>query len=102
MGKGLSQLQRAILEILDRYPSLESSMDGGRVDMKGWCRPSDLLDALGRTRRSGERAAISKALSRLCERGLVYKGFGEVASVGKGGRYARILSPGAVIRQEME
>jgi hypothetical protein len=33
--------------------------------------------------------AISKALGRLCERGLVEQAFGQLASVGRGARYAR-------------
>jgi DNA-binding MarR family transcriptional regulator len=87
MGKGLSQLQRDILRVLDGFPSLEESPPGhfGR-----WARPTDIFDALGIERTASNRAVISRALDRLNQRGLIAKCSGEAASVGKSRRYARI------------
>jgi DNA-binding MarR family transcriptional regulator len=90
MGKGLSQLQRNILRVLDRFPSLEASPPGR---FGKWARPADIFHAFGLERTASNRATISRALDRLNQRGLVAKCSGEAASVGKSRRYARITDP---------
>jgi len=90
MGKGLSQLQRDILQVLEGFPSLEASPPGY---FGGWARPADIFSALDMERTASNRAAVSRALDRLNQRGLIAKCSGDVASVGKARRYARITDP---------
>ena len=84
MGRGLSQLQRAILELLPLGP------EQGRGDYIGHLPTSGaILDALGRPRDNAGYAAVSKALARLEQRGLVISYRAQVALRGKALRYAR-------------
>lgn len=46
---------------------------------RGWRRPKDIFDALGREPTPSNRATMTKALARLCERGLIEWGQGERA-----------------------
>ena len=55
MGRGL--LQRDILAVLNKQ--------------RGWSRPKDILAAFNREPTASNRVAISKALKRLWERGLI-------------------------------
>ena len=61
MGRGLSTLQRTILEALELLPPEEA-------------RPKGIMAVLDRDSTNANRAAVSKALRRLIERGLVEKG----------------------------
>lgn len=87
MGKGLSRLQRDILRVLDEFPCLEESPPGSFAK---WARPADIFAALSIERTASNRAAVSRALDRLNQRGLIAKCSGEMAAVGKSRRYARI------------
>ena len=60
MGRGLSTLQLKILEALEQLPPEEA-------------RPKDIITMLDRDPTSSNRVAVSKALRRLIERGLVEK-----------------------------
>lgn len=90
MGKGLSKLQCAILDVLRGFPSLAER----RGDYIGdWARPRDILVALKRPPTSSNRVAISKALARLHQRGLVAVAAPELCTQGRGYRYCRITEP---------
>jgi hypothetical protein len=94
MGKGLSPLQRQALEVLLDFPTLKRSdyppaCEERSVSLSGWARPIDILNALDRPPTPANRVAMSKALSRLCERDEIVRLSGRLASVGKGYRYAR-------------
>lgn len=86
MGKGLSDLQREILKVLEQFPAAGET----GTYIGSWAFPKDIMAALGREPTDANRAAISKALGRLCERGLVAKAYGQILSPGKAARYARI------------
>lgn len=86
MGKGLSSLQRDILVALALFPAFE---DGRCV----WAMPGEILDTLDRRATPANQVALSKALKRLHERGLVARASGEFADVGKAFRYSRIPNP---------
>ena len=93
MGRGLSQLQQAIIEALAEYPAFEDLPRGQAygvevIHIGDLPRLSDILDALGRPRDNANRAAISQSLKRLCDRGLVTAISGQVAGQGRGYRYA--------------
>lgn len=87
---GLSALQHDILAVLDGWPALEECLPGS---LGAWARPSDIIAALGRPRTAATRAAVSKALARLHERGIVARASGELVIVGKSFRYVRITDP---------
>lgn len=90
MGKGLSQLQRDVIDILGRAPSYEATRGDG---LSQWLLPRDILKALRREPSASNRAALSKALRRLHERGHVARAAGEMAYAGKAFRYALITDP---------
>jgi hypothetical protein len=71
MGKGL--LQRDILVVLNKQ--------------RGWSRPKDILASLNREPTASNRVAISKALKRLWQRGLIDLATPEVHNVGKSNLY---------------
>ena len=87
MLKGLSLLQRQILNVLAAIPARARARDGEQY-IGDWATPTSIMNALGRKPTNANRAAISRALARLCERGLVVKGCGNICSTGKSGRYA--------------
>jgi hypothetical protein len=87
MGKGLSLFQKDILAVLAEIPALEELPEG---DLRAWAKPRHILAALPRQPTESNRAALSKALARLYERGLVARASGEAASAGKSFRYVRI------------
>ena len=66
MGRGLSELQRAILDILPDDPR---PVPEGRY--AGALRPTDIIEALGLPANGTARASVSRALARLSQRGLV-------------------------------
>jgi len=68
MGRGLSPLQHDIIAALKR---------------QGWSRPKYIFEASGRKPTPSSRSAMSRALARLCERGLVEQAHGAVANPGK-------------------
>jgi hypothetical protein len=90
MGKGLSPLQKDILALLEEIPAFEEQPNG---IISGWATPRQMLAALDRPPTPSNRAALSKALLRLYERGLVARASSELASVGKSFRYVRIGDP---------
>jgi hypothetical protein len=90
MGKGLSPLQVQVLEVLSGFPTLKRTAgSGSHVVRADYARPVDILRALHRPLTPASRVSMSKALSRLCERDEIVRLHGQLASVGKGYRYAR-------------
>jgi predicted transcriptional regulator len=87
MARGL---QDQILEALASFPSYEQLVG---ADLSEWAMPGDIRKKLGRENTAATRVALSKALKRLHERGLVARASGEVAAVGQAFRYARISDP---------
>ena len=76
MGRGLSPLQRDILAAV-----------GG----EDWSRPKDIRAALGKAPTPSNRSVISRALLRLCERGLIEANKGERGSARKSYSYRRSI-----------
>jgi len=91
MGKGLSPLQKEILAVLENWPSLEQQPPGD--SLKGWARPHAIIRGLGRPNTPATRAAVSKALKRLCQRGLVASEYAQMYNPGKSRFYVRIARP---------
>jgi hypothetical protein len=87
MGKGLSPLQVQVLEVLSGFPTLKRTAP--HVVLTDYARPVDILRALHRPLTPASRVRMSKALRRLCERDEIVRMHGQLASVGKGYRYAR-------------
>ena len=87
MGRGLSQLQKAILEVLDTFPSYEDAL--ADPSMKNMASTSKVITTLGRPLNNANYAAVSKALNRLVERDLVVPFVAMVMLQGKGRRYAK-------------
>jgi hypothetical protein len=75
VGRGLSPLQHEILVALNKFPSYEEleakARRTGHFNLKLWARPSQILRLLGREPDPNNRASLSRALTRLCQRGLV-------------------------------
>jgi hypothetical protein len=90
MDKGLSELQRAILDALKGFPSVTLAQMGrpGFHHIGDWARPKDILAALGREPTNANRAVISRALARLVDRNLVAMARGQLRSQGNGARFA--------------
>jgi predicted transcriptional regulator len=61
MGRGLSPLQKDILSVL--------------TAKHGWTLPRDIIARLELPATNATRASVSRALHRLCERGLVVRAF---------------------------
>ena len=98
MRKGLSLLQRNILDALAVIPA--RVRDGIDCQYIGdWATPKNIMDALGRKPTNSNRAAISRALARLCERRLVAKAQGQISGTGKSGRYALTTGVRPVTRE---
>ena len=93
MGKGLSQLQKDVLAVLDDYPPLEDFPRPGEHSLERWARPKQILASLRREPTPSNRAAVSKALDRLYERGLVEKADAWRMMVGNSKFYVRIRDP---------
>jgi hypothetical protein len=93
MGKGLSSLQHDILGVLENWPSFEDATLSAPGSIGCWAKPGDIIQALGRSKSPASRAAMSKALLRLHQRGLVARAAGEVAAAGMGFRYVRVANP---------
>lgn len=91
MGKGLSRLQIQILEVLGRFP-LAPAETGDLVNISRFARPRDIVRDLGLAPDAATRVAVSKALARLHQRGLVVAYYSSVATQGRGRRYAREAS----------
>jgi DNA-binding MarR family transcriptional regulator len=79
MGKGLSALQKQILAVL---PSSDQAKPGAL--------PREIIERLGMPTSNVTSATVSRALMRLCERGLVTRTTGEVANVGRSFQYLRV------------
>lgn len=82
MGRGLSELQKNILTVLEEHPKV-SRFTGGPL----YARPRDIIEALGMANTATSRVSVSKALRRLADRGLVQVYVAQVALQGKGYRY---------------
>src|SRR4051812_2139394 len=82
-----SGFQKEILAVLASFPSYEQTADG---DLSKWATPRDIRSKLGRANTPTNRVALSKALRRLHELGLVARASGEVAAVGQAFRYVLI------------
>jgi hypothetical protein len=93
MGKGLSPLQKSILAALEHYPALEDFPTRVEISLATWARPLQIMQRLGLPSTAANRAALSRALSRLYGRGLVARASGAMASQGKSFRYVRITDP---------
>ena len=98
MGKGLSRLQCAILESLPAGNTFHHD-EYGHAHIGHLPTTGDILEALGRNRTKANYAAVSKALRRLEERGLVVSFDTVIWNRGKGRRYATSAKPhsGAVL-----
>lgn len=83
----LSKVQKEILANLATFSQPIGTYIGNLP------RTGDIIDALGRDRTASNYAVISRALTRLCSRGLISAFHGEIYSQGKGFRYA--INPGA-------
>lgn len=83
----LSQLQRAILEVLATAGRPEPKEDGS-VTIGHLPRVGDVVDALGRRRDKAGFASVSRALLRLERAGLVTSHRGMACTAGKGFHYA--------------
>jgi hypothetical protein len=88
----LSGLQQEILTALESWPALEETASG---DIGHWAKPGELLRRIGREPTAANRAALSRALLRLYDRGVVARASGHAALVGvsKSLRYVRITDP---------
>ncbi len=84
MGRGLSDRQRQILDVLPFLEPIE-----GPVDLAGAMRPVDLLKALGLPLTNSTRASISRSLSSLWRRGLITVWEPDENLQGGGYRYTR-------------
>jgi len=93
MGKGLSPLQKNILEVLAHWPSYEQATAARPGQLGGWARPGDIIARLNLPKTNVTRASLSRALARLHERGLVARASAELASIGKSFRYLNITDP---------
>lgn len=81
MGRGLSQQQRDILDVLPEYTE--------GMEARDMLPAREIVEALGIKRTPSVRASISRALSRLNARGLVLSKYGWRNGYGHLG-YARI------------
>jgi hypothetical protein len=82
VGRGLGKLQKSALMALEAYPkSQETDV------LSGLARPTDLLIDLGLTPTPVTRAAMSRALSTLVQRGLIEAWEAETSLPGGGRRY---------------
>ena len=93
MGKGLSPLQKDILAALDRWPLYEQAMTATPGQLDDWAFPRDIIEHLGLPKSGVISVSVSRALSRLCDRGLVARESGNVASVGRSFRYLKMTNP---------
>lgn len=84
MGRGLSDRQRQILDVLPFLEPIE-----GSVDLASAMRPVDLLKALGLPLANSTRASISRSLSLLWRRGLITIWKPDENLQGGGYRYTR-------------
>ncbi len=84
MGRGLSAMQKHILEILPPRPQADVAF---KID--GLQRPREIILALGLPNTNSNRAAVSRSLARLCKRGLALAWTGEVCSQGRGYSYSK-------------
>ena len=92
MGKGLSPLQQDILAVLDEWPSFEEAKALRPGSVADWALPRDIIARLGKKKSAAMRAAISKSLLRLYQRGMIARASGSLAVAGKSFRYLRITN----------
>jgi len=90
MGRGLSQLQKDILAILEEFPAREDFPEEGTISLLSWAHPQQILQRLKRPPTASNRTAVSKALARLVERGMVAAARDDLYSAGKSFFYVRI------------
>ena len=69
MGRGLSPLQHDILAAIKAT--------------RGWVRSKEIREAIGREPTDSNTVAVSKALGRLCKRGLIERSNSKIMHVGK-------------------
>lgn len=79
-----SQLQGAILEILERYP--KKGREGGFIG--DLAQTGDIVDALGRARDKAGYASVARSLKRLWDAGRIHAYSSEIYIRGKGYRWA--------------
>ena len=87
---GLSRLQRAILKVLPARGNLDRVCPvTGALEEKLFST-GEVIEALGLDKANAStRACVSRALNRLCKRGLVLWSWPQVLRQGKGYRYTR-------------
>jgi hypothetical protein len=87
---GLSRLQRAILEVLPERNNLDRVCPvRGTLERKLFTT-GDVIDALGLDKANAStRACVSRAINRLCIRGLVLSWYPQLMRQGKGYLYTR-------------
>jgi hypothetical protein len=89
MGRGLSPLQKDILAVLEEFPAREDFPEEGTINLSSWAHPQQILQRLKRPPTASNRTAVSKALARLVERGMVAAARGDLYSAGKSFFYVR-------------
>jgi hypothetical protein len=90
MGRGLSPLQKDILAVLEEFPAREDFPEEGTISLSSWAHPRQILQRLKRPPTASNRTAVSKALARLVERGMVAAARSDLYSAGKSFFYVRI------------
>ena len=93
MKRGLGKIHNAVLTALEGYPTYEASVRGRRVSLAGWADARLLIKCLERPATNSNRAAMSRALRQLHERGYIARFCGEVARQGNAASYALITLP---------
>ena len=89
MGRGISELQTRVLNVLDGWPSAEQA---ATMEAGNWAKPGELIERLDLPKTNGTRAVLSRALRRLLQRGLVARrADGKIAAVCKY-RYLKVTN----------
>jgi hypothetical protein len=89
MGRGLSSLQKRILEILP-LPNEQDLSPENEIRIEVPMRPVEVLEALGLKKTNSSRASLSRSLAALYRRGLISKWEADVALQGRGYRYTAL------------
>ena len=89
MGRGLSSLQKRILEILP-LPNEQDLSPENEIRIEVPMRPVEVLEALGLKKTNSSRASLSRSLAALHHRGLISKWGADVALQGRGYRYTAL------------
>lgn len=101
MAKGLSPLQKNILAVLEEFPAYEEAKV--RINshnwIEEWARPRDIMKRLCLPPTASNRAAVSKSLARLWDRGRIVGVSTCCCMQGHGWRYLRVDNPDGRAKQ---